>query len=207
MTILHLIRHGHNEYIEKGLLAGRLPGVHLSERGKRQAESLARATAQVPLRAVYASPLERTMETARPIAEAHGLEVAPRPGLIEIGYGTWQGRSFKVLRRRKLWRTLLAAPSLVRFPQGESFMEAQARVVTELEALRGLHPGKRAAIACVTHADIIKLAIAHYLGLPLDLFRRLVVEPGSITSLVIEDAQIRLLRLNDTHAANLTGSL
>ena len=153
-----------------------------------------------------ASPLERTMETAAPIAAAQGLEVIPREGLTEIGYGTWQGLSFKSLRRRRLWRTLQISPSLVRFPEGESFPEAQARVVAELEDLRALHSGKNAALACVTHADVIKLAIAHYLGLPLDLFRRLVVEPGSISRLVIDDAHARILGLNDTHAARLAGA-
>jgi probable phosphoglycerate mutase len=115
--------------------------------------------------------------------------------------GRWQGQSLKALRRRRLWPVIQHAPSLARFPDGESFPEAQARVVAELEALRGEHGRPKAAIACVSHSDVIKLAIAHYVGLPLDLFQRLTVEPASISVLWVADSRVRLLRLNDTHAA------
>ena len=142
------------------------------------------------------------METAAPIATAHKLKVIPRPGLGEIHYGRWQGHTIKALRRRKLWPVIQASPSLARFPEGESFPEAQARVVAELESLRALHTSAKSAIACVTHSDPIKLAIAHYIGLPLDLFQRLTIEPASISILHIGNRQTRLLRLNDTQATN-----
>lgn len=205
MTTILLIRHGENDFVRKHRLAGWLPDVHLNERGRRQAQALAEHLARVKLQAVYASPLERTMETAEPIAAAQGLEVIPRPALGEVRVGRWQGQSLKVLRRRKLWSLVQQMPSLARFPEGESFAEAQARVVAELEALRARHRGKRAVIACVSHADIIKLAIAYYLGLPLDLFQRLVVMPASISVLHIQDGAVRLLRLNDTRAAEAVG--
>ncbi|MDF1499934.1 MAG: histidine phosphatase family protein [Anaerolineales bacterium] len=200
MTLMYLIRHGHNQYVEKGKLAGRSPGVHLDARGQAQAEKLAELLSGAKLKAVYASPLERTMETAAPIAEAAGREVIEVDDLLEMDYGSWQGRSLKALRRRKLWSTVQRAPSLARFPGGESFPEAQARIIAGLERLQRKHPQKTAAIACVFHSDPIKLAIAHYIGLPLDLFQRLVVEPASINLLVVTSGQARLLRLNDTRA-------
>ena len=115
--------------------------------------------------------------------------------------GDWQGQSLQVLKRRKLWPVIQHTPSLARFPGGESFPEAQARIVAEIDGLRASHPGPRSGIACVTHADVIKLAIAHYLGLPLDLFQRLVVDPASISVLWIGESAARLLRLNDTRAS------
>ncbi len=149
---------------------------------------------------MYASPLERAMETAAPIAAARGLEVIPRPDLGEIQYGQWQGKSLKMLRRRKLWPIVQRAPSLARFPNGESFSEAQARVVAELEALRSMHRGPNTPIVCVSHADTIKLAVAHHVGLPLDLFQRLVIAPASISILRIEAGYASLICLNDTRA-------
>ncbi len=202
MTLIYLVRHGHNQYVEKGKLAGRTPGVHLSERGRAQAQAAADLLSAAKLKAVYASPLERTMETAEPIADAADLKVTPEDDLLEMDYGTWQGKSLKVLRRRKLWPTVQNTPSLARFPNGESFAEAQARIVAGLDRLQRKHHQKTAVIACVFHSDPIKLAIAHYIGMPLDLFQRLVVEPASISLLAITPTHARLLRLNDTRATN-----
>lgn len=200
MTLIYLIRHGHNQYVEKGKLAGRLPGVHLSEHGRAQAEKLAELLAGANFKALYASPLDRTMETAAPIARAAGLKVIPNEGLLETDYGTWQGKSLKSLHRRKLWPVVQTAPSLARFPEGESFSEAQARIVAELENLRQKHHQKKAVIGCVFHSDPIKLAVAHYLGLPLDMFQRIVVEPASISILAVGSKHAHLVRLNDTRA-------
>jgi probable phosphomutase (TIGR03848 family) len=202
MTVLYLIRHGHNECVSKGKLAGRLQGVHLSDQGRAQAQSLAANLSKIKFAAVYASPLERTLETAEPIAQVQGLKVSPRPGLLEIGYGTWQGHSLKTLRRRKLWPLIQSTPSLVRFPEGESFPEAQARIVAELEALRGLHKSPKASIACIFHSDPIKLALAHYTGIPLDLFQRIVIEPASVSILSISARHVHLLRVNDASATH-----
>jgi probable phosphomutase (TIGR03848 family) len=200
MTLIYLIRHGHNQYVEKGKLAGRIPEIHLSEQGQAQASALAELLTQTKLKAIYASPLERTMETAQPIARAAGLDVIPEDGLLEMDYGTWQGKSLKALRRRKLWPLIHSTPSRVRFPEGESFAETQARIVAILDRLQRQHHQKTAVIACVFHSDPIKLAIAHYLGLPLDLFQRLTVEPASLNLLAMSSNHVRLLRLNDTRA-------
>ncbi len=200
MTTLFLIRHGHTDYVSEGRLPGWLPGIHLTEQGRGQAERLAEQLGDVKLRGVYSSPLDRARETAKPIAEAAELPVSIRPGLGEIQIGTWEGLSLRAAQRRKLWASIQFAPSVARFPEGESFIEAQSRVVSEIEHLRSLHTGRKAAFACVSHADPIKLAIAHYLGLSLDLFQRLVVAPASISSLQLTDHGARLLTMNDTRA-------
>jgi probable phosphomutase (TIGR03848 family) len=199
MTRIYLIRHAENDFIRKGKLPGWLPGIHLNARGRAQAKALAEILAEVKLGAIHASPLERAMETAEPIAQALGLDVITCPSLGEIHIGEWEGRSLRTLRWRKSWSMIQQTPSLVRFPEGESFMEAQDRAVTAIEALRQGHSRSKFPIACVTHADVIKLILAHYLGVPMDLFQRLTVMPASISILEI-DAQIRLISLNDTRA-------
>ncbi len=197
MTTILLIRHGENDYVKKGRLAGRLPGVHLNENGRKQAEKLARVLSKAPIKAVYSSPLERTMETAQPIAEALDLEVIPRQGLLELDFGKWQDKKLKKLQKHKLWSTVQGRPSLMRFPAGETFAEAQHRIATELEALRKMHKNKD-LIACVSHSDLIKLAVAYYLGLPLDLFQRLMVAPASISTLYLGKTHALLFNLNQS---------
>jgi probable phosphomutase (TIGR03848 family) len=200
MTTIYLIRHGENDFIGKAhKLAGWLPNIHLNERGRLQAKTLADLFEGIRIKAIYASPLERTMETAEPIAKAKGLRVESRQALGEIGYGRWEGQSLKALTRRKLWPVIQNTPSLARFPEGESFVEAQDRVVAEIESLRAIHKSSKAAFLCVSHADVIKLIIAHYIGLPLDLFQRIVVMPASISILQI-DRIPRLVALNDMRA-------
>lgn len=200
MTTILLIRHAENDFVKTGKLAGRLPNVHLNTRGKLQADALAEILKPIRLRAIFSSPLERAMETAAPLAAAKNKDIIVRENLGEIKYGRWQGASIKGLRRRKLWHIIQTIPSLARFPEGESFSEAQARIVTELESLRAMHNTPKATIACIFHSDPIKLAIAHYIGLPLDLFQRLIIAPASISILQIGDGHVRLLSLNDRRA-------
>lgn len=201
MTTILLIRHALNDFVSQRKLAGWLPDIHLNEEGRAQANALAASLSKLKLTGLYASPLERALETAAPIGESQGLEVIERPGLGEVRYGSWQGRTLKSLRKLKSWAVIQNTPSLASFPDGESFPEAQARVVAELEALREEHSSKNDVIACVSHSDIIKLAIAHYLGLPLDLFQRLTVSPASVSALSVGKKHSRLLALNDSHAA------
>jgi probable phosphoglycerate mutase len=200
MTILYLIRHGANDWLGKRL-PGWLPGLHLNAVGQAQAERLAELLSEAPIEAIYASPLERTMETAAPLAAAKHLTIARRPDLRDVYPGRWQGQLLSSLRRRKQWPVILATPSLASFPDGESFAQAQNRVVSELERIRLEHSQPQEAVAVFSHADIIMLAIAHYIGLPLDLFRHLVIEPASISVLHVHDRSARLLQLNDTRAA------
>ena len=195
MTTILLIRHAVTDTTGK-LLTGWTKGIHLNGKGRLQAESLVQRLDKAPLRAIYASPLERTLETARPLARAKKLSVIGRPALGDIKPGQWTGKSLKALKRNKQWPVVQHSPSLWRFPGGESFPEMQARLVAEVEALRSRHP--KDVIACFSHADCIKLLVAHYLGLPLDLFQRLEISPASVTALAIREGSARLLRLNDT---------
>jgi probable phosphoglycerate mutase len=196
MPIVLLIRHGENEYVKKGRLAGRKPGVHLNDKGRAQAQALADSLKHLPIKAVYSSPLDRTMETAEPLAQAKKLEVVPRDGLLEVDFGKWQNRTLKELGRRKLWKTVQSAPSQMRFPEGESFAEAQQRIANELIALSKQHKPKDIFV-CVGHSDMIKLAASYFIGQPLDLFQRLMVQPASVTTLsIMPDKGAYLINLN-----------
>lgn len=195
MPICLLVRHGENEFVRQGKLAGRLPGVHLNDRGREQAQAIARLMAGKKIRAIYSSPLERTLETADPLAKAMNIPVIQRNALTEVDFGEWQGQELKTLRRMKLWKVVQGSPSMMRFPGGETFVQAQQRIIRELEELVALH-GKKDVFMCFTHADVIRLAAAFYLGLPLDLFQRLHISPASITSLAFGKMGCRLLSLN-----------
>ncbi|HEX5807660.1 MAG TPA: histidine phosphatase family protein [Anaerolineales bacterium] len=196
MPLLLLIRHGENDYVKTSKLAGRLPGIHLNERGQKQAEALGEALKDVPLTAIYSSPLERAMETAAPIARARKLEIIPEPDLMDTNIGSWQGRSLNVLRLTKLWRVVQNAPSRFRFPDGESFVESQTRYVGTLERIIKKHNKPKDIVAVVFHADPIKLAVAYLLGMPLDHFQRLSCDTGSLTALYASDSGANLIKLN-----------
>lgn len=195
MPLLLLIRHGENEYVKTGKMAGQLPDVHLNERGRQQAEQLADALKKVPLKAIYASPLERAVETAEPILEGRKLKIQLRPDLMDNDIGKWQGRTLKAVRRYKKWRLVQRAPSRFTFPEGESFLQTQMRVVSCLEEIIASHKPNH-IVAVVFHADPIKLAVAHFLGLPLDNFQRLGVDTGSVTFLYAGEGSAHLMRLN-----------
>ncbi|MGH2582741.1 MAG: histidine phosphatase family protein [Anaerolineales bacterium] len=196
MPTVLLIRHGENDYSQKQKLAGRLPGIHLNKKGEQQAKDLALALKDLPLKAVYSSPLERAMETALPIAEAHNLKVVRRPGLIETDQPGWQGKSIRQLIRSKEWRVLQTMPSRFRFPDGESIAEQQMRQVAELETLCAQHK-EQDYFACIGHADPFKSLIAYYIGLPLDYFQRLTLNTASVSMLAL-GKRAKLLRLNWT---------
>jgi probable phosphoglycerate mutase len=195
MPTILLIRHAENEYVAKGRLAGRLPGVHLNERGKKQAATVAEALSKAPIKAVYASPLDRCMETAHPLAVALNKEVIPRDGLLEIDFGDWQDKTLKQLRRRKLWKVVQGNPARMQFPSGETFATAQVRITNELETLSKMHRAKD-LIACFSHSDVIRLAVAYYIGTPLDLFQRIAVSPASISTLYIGEFSVRVINVN-----------
>lgn len=197
MMNLLLIRHATNDWVGKKL-AGWTPGVHLNEEGQAQATALAQRLADVPLAAIYSSPLERTMETAQPLAEAHGLTVAVREELGESGYGEWTGRSLEELQKEDLWPVVQVYPSGVRFPGGEAMRETQTRIVAALDAIREAHPEQ--TVAVVSHSDPIKMAVAYYAGLPLDLFQRLAVSPASVTAITFTRFGPRLVCLNYTES-------
>jgi probable phosphomutase (TIGR03848 family) len=195
MPTIMLIRHAENEYVAKGRLAGRLPGVHINSNGIKQAEAVANALGETPIKAIYSSPLERCLETAQPLAEKLGVAVKPREGLLEIDFGDWQDKTLKQLRRRKLWKVVQGNPARMHFPGGETFAYAQMRIRDELEALSKAHSDKD-LIACFSHSDLIGLAVAYYIGTPLDLFQRIAISPASISTLYIGEFGARIIHVN-----------
>jgi probable phosphoglycerate mutase len=197
VTLLLLIRHGTNDWVH-GRLAGWTPGVHLNDEGRHQAAALAARLAFLPLDAIYTSPLERTVETAQAIAGPRGMPLRLVEGLGEVKYGEWQGAELKELYKHELWPGVQFYPSGTRFPGGETLGEAQMRMVATLDGLRAQHP--KGTIAVVSHADIIKLAVAYYIGMHIDLFQRLEISPCSLTALAFTRMGPRLLTYNDTGA-------
>jgi probable phosphomutase (TIGR03848 family) len=195
MPLLLLVRHGENDYTKKHKLAGYTPHVHLNERGQSQAQALADGLKDVPIKAIYSSPLERAVETATPIALTRGLEVQIEAGLIETNVGKWQGRSLAALRLQKAWKVVQSAPSRAQFPEGETFYECQTRIVAALDSISRKYKPQD-IVVCVFHADPIKLAIAHYIGLPLDHFQRLSCDTGSLTALYVSESGANLIKLN-----------
>lgn len=195
MTRILLIRHALNDWVGKRL-AGWTPGIHLNDEGRRQAQELANRLAPLTIEAVYSSPLERAVETAEAIAGPRSLPVHTREGLGEVRIGEWTGRSIEELKGTRDWWAVQVYPSGTRFPGGETFYETQSRAVQEVEAIRQAHP--KGTVVIVSHADVIKAVVAHYLGLHLDLFQRLVISPASVTVLQFSEFGPRLLCLNET---------
>jgi len=195
LTQILLIRHGINDMVGQKKLAGWLPGVHLNDEGRAQAEALSERLRDVPISAIYCSPLERTRETAEPLAHVKNLEVRVREGLGEVRYGEWTGRLIEELAKEELWRVVQTYPSGMRFPGGDSMREMQARIVNELELIAAEHP--RQIVAVVSHADLIKAALAHYLGVHFDLFQRIGVNPASVSVVHLSRFGPHVMRIND----------
>jgi probable phosphomutase (TIGR03848 family) len=201
--VVLLVRHGTTPTTGK-VLPGRAPGLHLSEEGRSQAESVATRIAALagggasrPV-AVYASPLERTAETAKPIARQLGLRVRTERGLLECDFGAWTGASLKTLSKKQEWGQVQRNPSGFRFPGGESFLEMQARITLAIARLTALHRGE--TIVAVSHADPIKAAVATAAGTHLDLFQRLTISPCSVSVLAYSGAGPHVLAVNSTGA-------
>ncbi len=194
-TVLLLIRHGLNDYVKTGRLAGRTPGVHLNAEGTAQADALAGRLASASIAAIYSSPLERARETAEPLAARLGLAIQILDDIVESDVGAWTGQRIEELSQDERWRQVQTCPSTFRFPAGESFAEIQARMIAAVEQVYAAHPGQ--TVALVAHADPIKLAVAYFTGMPLDHFQRLEVNTASITELAFAPLRPRLVRLND----------
>lgn len=203
MTYLFLIRHGENEWVETGKLAGRTPGVHLNENGHQQSAALAERLAGQPISAIYSSPLVRCVETAQPLAEKLGLVVLEEPGLLEVDYGEWRGGELKELSKKPEWQLVQVYPSGFRFPGGETLREVQSRVVGTLERIRQEHEGQ--AVALFAHGDILRTTLAWYLGAPLDLFQRIVISTASVSVIGFHHFGPRILLVNETGAIPVVG--
>ena len=195
MTQLLLIRHAVNDVMKEKKLAGRMPGVHLNDEGRQQAIDVAERLRHIPIKAIYSSPLERTRETAEPLAKLLELPVGVRDGLVEVEYGEWTAQPLEELSKQDAWKIVQMYPSGMRFPGGETMRGMQARIVNELEAIASDHP--RDIVAVFSHADIIKAALAHYLGVHLDLFQRISIEPTSVSVVALSQFGPRILRIND----------
>ena len=194
MTSILLIRHGENDFVGKRL-AGHLPGVHLNEKGRKQAELVAGALRDAPIKAIYSSPLERAVETAEPLAAALNLPVTIHPGLTELDFGTWQGKTMRQMHRMKAWKTVMEKASEMRFPQGESYGEVQARMVKAIEEIKSTRE-KNDLVACFSHCDSIRLLLAHYLDMPLDEFHRLNIDTASISLLYVGEGRPSIQIMN-----------
>jgi probable phosphomutase (TIGR03848 family) len=204
-TLVLLVRHGATPTTGQ-VLPGRAPGLHLADAGRAQADGVAARLAawvaagperhKLKIAAVYASPMERTRETAMPIASALGLATKVERGLIECDFGEWTGGELKVLAKRPEWTTVQRYPSGFRFPGGESFVGMQTRMADTIATLVARHPGE--AVVAVSHADPIKAAVAAALGTHLDLFQRIVISPCSVTAISYGPGGPSVLAVNST---------
>lgn len=197
-TTFFLVRHAAHGLLDR-VLVGRTPRIGLSEDGRRQARMLAARLAREELTAVHSSPRERAQETAHPIAAAARTLVTLAPDLDEIDVGEWTGRSFEEIARDPRWRVWNEQRARARTPGGESMREVQERAVRTLDRLAEAHPEGR--IAAVSHGDVIRAALLHYLGLDLDAYDRIEVSPAGISTLVVGAWGARILALNERVAA------
>lgn len=198
-----LVRHGRTPANAEGILAGHTPGVTLDDKGREQASRVGRRLAELPIVALVASPLERTVETARLLARE-----LPEPpaltcddGFVECGYGTWTGRPLKDLAKEPLWKTVQSQPSAVRFPDGESLPDMYARAVAAVrswDARVAEEQGPDALWVAVSHGDVIKAIVADAYGMHLDSFQRIMVGPGSLSVIRHTAARPYVAHVNDT---------
>ena len=199
-----LIRHAHSQANAKGLLSGRIPGVNLSPTGQKQSQELITRLGNFKVAALRVSPLERCLQTISPWWNEVGKKNNPRveliqdQGLIEVDYGKWSGKKLAVLSTQKLWKTVQNTPSAMYFPEGEGLAQMQER------AMRAVHESlttkSKGAVVLVSHGDVIKSIVACALGMHLDGFQRIVIDPASITVLDFSDKNPRILLLNDSRA-------
>jgi len=206
MTLVLLVRHGRSSANSAGILAGRMPGVHLDDTGREQAAEIGARLAGVPVSEVVTSPLERCRETAKGLVAALDGRPAIRADkrFVEVDYGDWTGKKLSTLAKRSLWRVVQQQPSAARFPGGESLAEVAARAAlgtrAVVERLGG--PGSKKVVVVVSHGDVIKSILADALGLHLDLFQRIVVDPGAVSAIRYTQERPYVLAVN-SHAGSL----
>ncbi len=190
----YLIRHGTNDHLAKALLAGRLPNVHLNDEGRAEAERLSTTLATACIHRIFSSPLERAVQTAEPTAKRLNLQIEIAPEILEINFGDWTGKPIRDLERDPAWKNFNLYRSGTRIPNGETMLEAQTRMVTFLEKLQRENP--KQTVALFSHGDPIKSVFAYYLGIPLDLFTRIEISPGSYSILRLEPWGPQILAIN-----------
>jgi broad specificity phosphatase PhoE len=180
MSTLLLVRHASHDWLGRGV-AGRMPGVAMNDQGSREAKALIARLEHRPAHAIYSSPMQRAQETAAPLATARGLTVVTDDELSEIDFGEWTGLGFDELERqhRERWRIWCEHKAIAAAPGGEAFADVQRRVMARLEHLRRIHPSE--TVLLFSHGDVIKAAIAGFLGLPLDHVERFEIAPASVS--------------------------
>jgi len=196
LTRLILVRHASNDWVRTGKLAGRTPDIHLNDEGKRQAAALGKRLADKKIAAIYSSPLERAVETAEAVAGHYpDMKIQIEDGVAEVDFGQWAGQRLRKLSRTRLWGVVQSYPSGAQFPQGETIRAMQMRAVDALDRIASRYHG---SVVVVSHADVLKAMIAHYVGIHLDLFQRIDIAPASISVIELHRWGPRLVRLNDT---------
>jgi probable phosphoglycerate mutase len=195
VTIFHLVRHGEHVWRGRGILAGRSAGVGLTAEGRAQIVAVGERLAGEEIVALYASPLQRTRESAEILAARLALPVQSRDDLIELDFGEWTGLTFDEVRRDRRWEAWRSCRSLAALPGGESMREAQRRTVDALAELHRTH--QHGTVAVVSHGDVIRAALLFALGMPLDLYARIDIDLGSISTIEFTDFGCRVRRLNE----------
>ncbi|MFM1985226.1 MAG: hypothetical protein RLZZ295_392 [Actinomycetota bacterium] len=201
---LVLIRHAHSEANAAGVLSGRLPNVHLSDKGVQQANDLAKRLGSFPISQMRVSPMERCFETVQPWINEFIVPQFPTfkpvidPDLTEVDYGKWSGRKLSALSKNKLWKTVQESPSRMYFPAGEGIAQMQARAMTSVHEVVSLK--KKGTAVVVSHGDVIKSIVASALGMHLDEFQRIIIDPASVSIIEFSGIKPRIILLNDSRA-------
>jgi probable phosphomutase (TIGR03848 family) len=201
VTTVILLRHGRSTANVSGVLAGRSPGVALDDHGRAQAEKLLGRLDGIPIAAAVTSPLQRCQETLAPLLAERGLEAVVEEDLAEVDYGEWTGKTLGELGKEDLWKVVQAHPSAAVFPGGEGLAGMQSRSVAAIrrQAARvAAEHGDRAIWVACSHGDVIKAAVADALGLHLDSFQRIVVDPCSVSVISYTPTRPFVVRVNDT---------
>lgn len=206
---LVLIRHAHSEANAAGILSGRLPNVHLSEKGIKQATDLSQRLGSFPVAQLRISPMERCFETVQPwineflVPRSKDFVPVIDHNISEVDYGVWSGKKLSVLSKNKLWKTVQESPSRMYFPSGEGIAQMQVRAMQSVHELAELK--NKGVGVIVSHGDVIKAIVASALGIHLDEFQRIVIDPASITVIEYSGIKPHVLLLNDTrgHVSDL----
>ncbi len=223
MPILLLIRHATNDFVKTGRLPGQGPNLHLNDEGRGQADALAKMLDGRKIAAVYSSQLERAIETAWRLAGPRGLALQIRPGLADTNAGDYTGRLIKELAEgedsKEIWKAIVETPLVGRFPNGESPLDMQRRVVAELERIVAAHPDPEppplpadppppdapkvdpvppSVVAVVAHNSVVQAALAHYLGMPFENYERLGASPASVSTVVVMPKRVMVVGVNQT---------
>lgn len=199
---LVLIRHAHSSANLAGILSGRLPNVHLTEKGLTQSQELAERLGQFPVAQLRISPMERCFETIEPWLNKYALKGDSKleplfdEQLTEVDYGKWSGKKLSVLSKKSLWRTVQESPSRMYFPEGEGIAHMQARAMTSVHG--AISAKRKGAVIIVSHGDVIKSILASCLGMHLDEFQRIIVDPASISLVDFTTIKPRVLLMNDS---------